>query len=944
MTAAPAPDSAAERARRIVDDGAAAPAALDAAAARALGWAMKDLCYAAWNTDPARAARAARALRGLAAVAPADARRELEALADWTEGIAELTRGAMAEAIACLDRAADGFNASAMAPEAAQTRVPRIVALAMLGRHDEAVQCALDAQQTFVALGDRLAAGRVSLNLGTLHWRRGHYAEAARHSREAVLLFARVGDREHSVMAEIGLADALAALGDLDEAARILARARMRAAAHGLPVLAAIAQESAALLDLARGRYREALSGLELARRDYERLGLAQQHAVAEKQLGDAYLDLRLLPEALALLDEAGRRFEALHLPDEQAWTLVQQGRASALLGRAGPAGDALDSAALLFESQGNAIGAAAVALARAEFALEVGNAAEALEQARRAAQAYSSAGQAERGARAVVLCASAELASGQVAAARRHFEEALARARDGGLASVRLAGLVGLGRCALAAGDEPAARAAFEAAVELHAEQSAALPGDEMRSAYLGGHLAPYEALLRMALAAHELEPGAATALHAWRCLERHRARALGDRLRSTARVVDEPESLHALRTRVQWLARRVEKMHDEGEPACALERTLHDAERELLEHARRARSTQAPAPGGAQPSPEDRLDDPAAWLARGTALVEYGVQDDELFAFVFAAGQVELVRQVARWSQVVEAVQSMRLQIESLRHGTAPVQAHLARLTGRAQARLQRLHDLVWAPLAHALHAAQRALVVPQGVLAGVPFAALHDGAERLGERLELAIAPSARIAQHAQHARAAAPGAALVLGVTRELAHAGAEARLVAGLLPGATCLVGGAATAQALRDAAAHHGLIHLACHAHFRADNPAFSALHLEDGVLGAEAVESLPLRHATVVLGGCETGLAADSAGDEMFGLVRAFLVAGAARVLASLWPVDDAATAAFMEHFYRALSTGATPARALQQAQGCLRASHPHPAHWAAFVLFGMF
>jgi CHAT domain-containing protein len=103
-----------------------------------------------------------------------------------------------------------------------------------------------------------------------------------------------------------------------------------------------------------------------------------------------------------------------------------------------------------------------------------------------------------------------------------------------------------------------------------------------------------------------------------------------------------------------------------------------------------------------------------------------------------------------------------------------------------------------------------------------------------------------------------------------------------------------------------------------------------------------DLVEALGLGPATVVLSGCETGLADTGSGDEMVGLVRAFLVAGAARVLASLWPVDDAVTAGFMAHFYAALRAGDAPAAALRLAQRAVMHEHPHPLYWAAFTLYG--
>jgi CHAT domain-containing protein len=105
-------------------------------------------------------------------------------------------------------------------------------------------------------------------------------------------------------------------------------------------------------------------------------------------------------------------------------------------------------------------------------------------------------------------------------------------------------------------------------------------------------------------------------------------------------------------------------------------------------------------------------------------------------------------------------------------------------------------------------------------------------------------------------------------------------------------------------------------------------------------------VEALRLSARLVVLSGCETA-GGDEAGraaggDEWVGLVRAFLLAGAGRVVASLWPVDDRITAGFMARLYAALAAGRPPAAALRSAQLAVRAEHPQPIHWAAFALFG--
>ncbi len=937
------PPSAADWARALVESSAHTHAAMAASQRRAVAWALKDLCYAAWSSEPQRAAKAADALRDLShrARAASAQETEIEALADWTAGIACVTRGRLADAVAAFDRAHDAFALLGHADHAAATQVPRIMALSLLGQYDEAIACADRAQRAFIALGDRYAAAKVSLNLGSMFVHRGDYAEAVRHSRQAAVLFARVGDHEHSVMADITMAHALTSLGDFDEALRVFARADMRAAAHAFPVLQAMVEEAVAFLRLARGQYGEALAGFEGARRRYEQLDLVQEAAVAEKQLADTYLELRLLPEALALLDTALARFRALDRPDEQALALAQRGRVLALLGKS-EAAESFVQAASLFAAQGNAAGESTVLLARAELALAAGEAGAALDLAARAARGFTDAGQIDARAHADVLRAYALLRAGSVEQARSLFESTLAHAGALNLLSVQVRCLTGQGLAAQAGGDVPAAYQAFTAAVALFEEQRRALPDAAIRSAFLTDHLRPYQELLRLAIDEHARESSSESrgcrAAEVLRRLDRCRARALSERVSQGASGADSA-STEPLRARLNWLYSRVERLQAEGEPAAAHIDELHRTERTLLEQARRERLA-APLPASNDgddfdPSELQRQ------LGAGDALVEYGVQDDELFACVVDRGGVALHRRLARWSEVQAALRSARFQIETLRHGALPVAEHLPHLTERARTRLRRLHALVWQPLAPALAGCARVIVVPHAQLGALPFAALEDDNTCLAERHELAVAPSARSALRGLLRQPSAPARALVLGESTRLPHAAQEARAVADLF-GTEAFIGKAATIANLRAAAASADVIHLACHAQFRSDNPTFSALHLHDGVLTVDLVETLGLAPATVVLSGCETGLADAGNGDEMVGLVRAFLIAGASRVLASLWPVDDAVTAGFMAHFYGALRRGEAPAFALAEAQRAVRQQHPHPLYWAAFTLYG--
>lgn len=899
--------------------------------ALALAWALKDRCYAAWSTDPPRAVRAAAALRRLARRAPGPV---VQALADWTGGLAAVIGGRMAEAVAGFDRAAAGLQAAGLPDPAAQSQVPKIMALSMLGRHAEAVACAEACQRALLALGNVAAAARVSQNLGSLQLRRDAYAAAAGHYREAAVLSARLGDHPASVLADIGQADALAALGDFDEALRIYDRARMRAERRGLGLPLALVDESRALVELARGRYAEALAGLDRACRGYAALALPSYQAVAEKQLGDTYLELRLLPEAHALLDQAVARFAVLDLPDEQAAALAQRGRAEAL--RGDPAADrSFEAAAALFERQGNPVGQARVALARAERALARGDSAAAEALAAAALEGFARSGRADGRLDAELLRAQARLAAGALPAARADFQRLLRRAGARRQRAAQVRCHTGLGGVRQAEGDAAGARRHFERAIALLEAQRRVLPGDEIRSAFLTDHARPYLERLRQAL---EGGDGA----EVLRQLERYRARTLDERVQGgAADPLDDDEASQALRTRLDWLARRAVRQDEPLSPALADERARLEAE--LLERARRqrlARPGQDPGPGNGTAFDPTAL---RAALAPGQGLLAWGIAGDEVFACLLRPEGVRLRRHLARAADLAAAQQALAFQLDALRHGLAPVRAHLPQLAARARARLAALHTLLWAPLEADLQGLQALLLVPPGELAGLPFAALApEGGEPLAARYALAQAPSARLALHGLRRPPRAPARVLALGESSRLPQAGAEAQAVAACYPEGRLAVGAEATRAALAAGAGAADVLHLACHAQFRGDSPRFSALHLADGPLTADAVERLQLPPATVVLSACETGLADQAPGDEMVGLVRAFLVAGAARVVASLWPVEDGLARTFMEDFHAGLAGGAAPAVALGRAQAALRTQVDHPHAWAAFTLHG--
>jgi CHAT domain-containing protein len=265
----------------------------------------------------------------------------------------------------------------------------------------------------------------------------------------------------------------------------------------------------------------------------------------------------------------------------------------------------------------------------------------------------------------------------------------------------------------------------------------------------------------------------------------------------------------------------------------------------------------------------------------------------------------------------------------------------AALDRLAPNARGQLGALYRALIEPLAAHLVGAERLIVVPYGPAHGVPFHALFDGAAFLVERHEVWTAPSSSLLRLCAERSVSGEGA-LVVGYSGGVLPAVIdEAQRVAALV-GGECYLEQAATRATVLARASDRRIVHLAAHGEARLDNPLFAHLTLADGQLGMADVFRLRLDGALVTLSACETGRSAVVGGDELVGLSRGFLFAGASTLVQSLWRVDDVSTARLMEHFYARLGAGQPPGAALRGAQRALLEAGVAPYVWAPFQLVG--
>jgi CHAT domain-containing protein len=111
---------------------------------------------------------------------------------------------------------------------------------------------------------------------------------------------------------------------------------------------------------------------------------------------------------------------------------------------------------------------------------------------------------------------------------------------------------------------------------------------------------------------------------------------------------------------------------------------------------------------------------------------------------------------------------------------------------------------------------------------------------------------------------------------------------------------------------------------------------------LADGWIDVRAIYRIPLAARLVVLSACDSGSGDIRGGDEVIGLARGFLGAGAQDLVVSLWNVHDARAVDLMAVFYEQLRQGATPAASLRAAQCHFIARGDHAYYWASFLAIG--
>jgi len=894
------------------------------------------------------------------AVAMARRRSDPAALAEALGGAGQTSR-----ALGDVARAESLLLESLQVSETIGDRNQMAGALSQLGRlrnmqarYEDARMYHQRSMELWSDIGDVQGAAVAANNVGAMYRAAGNYVSALEYYERSLTGLREAGDERRSATVLDNMGWVARRVGDTERGADLARQAlAIREAFNDKEGIAA-SLGSLSQIYQADGNYTAALGALG---RSLElRRSIGAVHAVAEalnniavvyEAQGNYDRAAAYLRQALALnLAKVGSTSLTAEIHTHLGNVLVQQGHNTRGLGSL-KRGLAISTAA----GHKPQAAAAQLSLARVHLKLrQITLAARALQESLAQLEA---AGDRMGRAEALVEMAEVERRRARPAAGLALATEAIQLAEAMEMPEIRWRALTVAGRLYIALHRVADARRAFDDAIATVDGVRALNPGgEESRSRFLAGRIAPFHERIRLALA----ESNPAEAFHV---AERSKARALLDVIRGDglsivqAMTADERarerrlrNSLSSVNGEVTQAARAVPT--DDARVATlkrkqdAARLAYEDFQAQLYVAHPDLRVSRVAVPIVRAAEAQQLVQDPAV------AIVEFVTAGDRTVAFVITSTRLRSFELAVGTSQLTVEVRRFREQ--------------LANRDLRASDSARRLYGMVLGPMQAALRGTRDLIIVPDGILWDLPFQALQSSVGRyLIQDLVVSYAPSVTALRETMRQRSGKRpiGTLLAFGnpsrVGSErpaLPDAETEVNALAKVYGGSSRVyIGADAREERWKAEAAEYRVVHLAAHGELNNGSPMYSHLRLaspgrgssDDGLLEAWEIMNVRLQADLVVLSACETARGRVAAGEGVLGLMWAFFVAGSPATLVSQWQVESKGSAALMIEFHKAWNAGrhgTSKARALQMAslEILRKPASSHPFHWAGFVLVG--
>jgi CHAT domain-containing protein/tetratricopeptide (TPR) repeat protein len=829
----------------------------------------------------------------------------------------------------------------------------------------------------------------------------GHPEESLRRMERAIEVFHELGLTGAEARAIGRMGENARRIGDIEEAEQFFARA--------LPLSKEAREYEGeydtinnwGLLLVQTGRWDQAIAMLQDAIPFAERRASFNVLTALHHNIGYAYGEIGDYRRSLDAYERALEiKRQNSDTPRRTARTIQSIALSYIGLGEMDKAWSTLEEARKLYDISGDPQGIGSALITRARIELERNQWSAAAASASQALPFMREVRDRRNEAQAMLILGEIDVRENHIDAAVERLQRVVEISRDSIDPRTEAAALYWLGKGMQSAGRVDDAIAYAKQAVAVVESMRQGITDPELRSTYLGTLRRYFDLLIDLLMLRHEETPNAGLAAEAFRVNERSRARTLLESLaRSNAEVTkgippDLLEREHKLRRQLgAKVAYRTQLLRgDRTRPE------LLDTDRVIANLREQHRNVEAeirnvsPDYAALQfPEPIALSDMQSRLLAADSMLVEYHLGIDR--SYVWAISQSVIVVRVLPNEKTIEAL--ARTWHDLLRRNPTTVDEAGARdLRKRVADAGAKLAHAVFAPIANDVRG-KRLLIVPDGALHYIPFGALPDANQRpLITSQEIVYLPSATVLATARRSEreeknirniavfadpvfqlqdprfgnaAKAVHAATRSnddetwerssgGPLRRLQFSRREAQAIhaASGDQGFQALDFEASKSTLLHTDLRGYDAIHVATHGVVNAEEPELSGLVLSlydkhgkkrDGFVRLDDIYNLELNADLVVLSACRTALGKAVYGEGIIGLTRGFMYGGARRVAATIWSVDDRATATMMAHFYEdMLRRHATPAAALRSAQlamiGDARWSDPY--FWAAFTLHG--
>ena len=830
-----------------------------------------------------------------------------------------------------------------------------IDSLAVLDRHSEGEALGVQLADELQVLGSPADAARALVNLGNIYFRKDLYEPALTTYQKAEELF---GSEVNAVIAaalHTNIANSLTHLDRITESLSRYSTARELYASLDDEIHVAVVDTNLGYLEYVSGHYSQALTCFISAASVFDRCERPHEAARCNIDAAGAYLSLNLYPEALQSCERALQQLDLVSAGYDRGRVHLIAASVHHKMHNIERAAGELDCAEVYFHASRNRVQLAHCALIRAWIFRSMGDIRAAAQAARRSSRAFKQTGLPGWAAEASFLLADLRLALNDDAT--RQMRAIAGRARFFGRGWLECRAEYALAKYFRLNGDDEIAMSHLVNAVEaLEGTRTKIIPED-FHISYIDGKEVIYTDLVQCLLDRN----GENDVERALEYVEKSRSRVLLEGVISnhvTAKAILEKPAIAELRSKLQQLREQLSReyffggvLHTESRlrsPGAISAESLVALEREYskLEHAYQVAASTAPG-ASAETSSLASLERMQSPLANDETLLEFCALDEGICAFIVTRKSLRVIQNVVDCQSAAKAAQRLRFHLQRYGANSDYVKMIALHIAAGVSSTLSNLYDMLLAPLLPLLNT-KRIIIVPHGALHGLPFHAfLGPNGPALVDH-EFVYAPSCSV-WHAVQTRSTAgstPDAAdtsVVFGVPGTgYENVIQESLQVSRLLPGALLRQDRFATVAEFRCLASSAAFIHIAAHAEFRNDNPLFSGLRLADGWLTARDIYDMQLGCKLVTLSACSTGTVGVAPGDELMGLTRGFLIAGANNVAASLWPADDRTTASVMLRFYTHLCAGLAAPAALRLAQLETYEVEKNPYFWAPFIIVG--